>query len=247
MPTPLSVQLYALRDPLAADRQDTLARLAEIGYRTVETYDPYADPVGFRKIADDLGITVVSTHAGALLKKDSDEVFDNVATLGTDLAIIPAGIPHEDFTTLDGLQRTADLLNGFAEQGADRGIRIGYHNHWWEAEPRFDGRTPLEVLDGLLAPEVFLEVDTYWALVGGADVPKLLDNLGTRVMSLHVKDGPGVKDQPNTAVGKGGVDVPSILAAAPHALRIVELDTCATDIFEAVADSHAYLTALEQA
>lgn len=38
---------------------------------------------------------------------------------------------------------------------------------------------------------------------------------------------------------------PAILAAAPEALRIVELDTCAGDIFEAVAESHAYLTGLE--
>ncbi len=171
MATPLSIQLYTLRDQIAADRDGTLTRLAEIGYRSVETYDPTADPAGFRKLADDLGISVSSTHAYALFSKDAGEVFDAVATVGTDLAIIPGGIDHDEFTTTDGLRRTADLLNGFAAKAAERGIRIGYHNHWWEIEPRFDGRTGLEVLAGLLAPEVFLEVDTYWAQVGGADVP----------------------------------------------------------------------------
>ena len=246
MATPLSIQLYTLRDQIAADRDGTLTRLAEIGYRSVETYDPTADPAGFRKLADDLGISVSSTHAYALFSKDAGEVFDAVATVGTDLAIIPGGIDHDEFTTTEGLRRTADLLNGFAAKAAERGIRIGYHNHWWEIEPRFDGRTGLEVLAGLLAPEVFLEVDTYWAQVGGADVPALLRALGDRVLALHVKDGPGVKDEPHTAVGKGAIDVPSILAAAPDALRIVELDSCATDIFEAVAESRAYLTALEE-
>ncbi|MEW1864996.1 sugar phosphate isomerase/epimerase [Streptomyces sp. NBC_00669] len=246
MAKPLSIQLYTLRDQIAADRDGTLTRLAEIGYRSVETYDPTADPAGFRKLADDLGIGVSSTHAYALFDKDAGEVFDAVATVGTDLAIIPGGIGHEEFTTADGLRRTADLLNGFAAKAAERGIRIGYHNHWWEIEPRFEGRTALEVLADELAPEVFLEVDTYWAQVGGADVPALLGALGDRVLSLHVKDGPGVKEQPHTAVGKGVIDVPAILAAAPDAQRIVELDECATDIFEAVAESRAYLTALEE-
>jgi sugar phosphate isomerase/epimerase len=245
MATPLSIQLYTLRDQIAADRDGTLTRLAEIGYRSVEAYDPMADPAGFRKIADDLGIGVSSTHAYALFSQDAGEVFDAVATIGTDLAIIPGGIDHDEFTTLDGLRRTADLLNGFAGKAAQRGIRIGYHNHWWEIEPRFEGRTALEVLATLVAPEVFLEVDTYWAQVGGADVPELLGNLGGKVLALHVKDGPGVKDEPHVAVGDGVIDVPSILAAAPDAVRIVELDSCATDIFDAVAASHAYLTALE--
>jgi sugar phosphate isomerase/epimerase len=242
---PLSIQLYTLRDQIAADRDGTLARLAEIGYRSVEAYDPTADPAGFRKVTDALGISVTSTHAYALFSKDAGEVFDAVAAIGTDLAIIPGGIAHEEFTTLEGLQRTADLLGGFAAKAAERGIRIGYHNHWWEIEPRFEGRTALEVLSTLLAPEVFLEVDTYWAQVGGADAAELLRTLGDRVLALHVKDGPGGKDEPHVAVGKGVIDVPSILAAAPHAERIVELDSCATDIFEAVAESHAYLTALE--
>ncbi|MFC4031978.1 sugar phosphate isomerase/epimerase family protein [Streptomyces polygonati] len=245
MATPLSIQLYTLRDQIAADRDGSLARLAEIGYRSVEAYDPTADPAGFRRTADALGISVSSTHAYALFSKDAGQVFDAVAEIGTDLAIIPGGIAHDEFTTPDGLRRTADLLNGFADRAAERGIRIGYHNHWWELEPRFEDRTALEVLAGLLDPRVFLEVDTYWAQVGGADVPALLRALGDRVLALHVKDGPGVKDEPHTAVGKGAIDVPSILAAAPDALRIVELDSCATDVFDAVAESHAYLTALE--
>ncbi|MEU5253595.1 sugar phosphate isomerase/epimerase family protein [Streptomyces longwoodensis] len=247
MAHPLSIQLYTLREQLEADRDGTLARLAGIGYTSVEPYDPTADPAGFRKTADELGITVTSTHAISLLHQDPDEVFDAAAALGTDRLIIPGGIPEEDFTGLDGVERAANLLNSLSDKAASRGMRIGYHNHWWEIEPRLDGRTALEVLAAFLAPEVFLEVDTYWAHVGGADVPALLRTLGERVTALHIKDGPGVKGEPNTAVGRGRIDVPAILAAAPGAVRIVELDTCAGDVFEAVADSHTYLTGSEGA
>jgi sugar phosphate isomerase/epimerase len=94
---------------------------------------------------------------------------------------------------------------------------------------------------------VVLEIDTYWAAVGGADVPPLLQRLGPRVAALHVKDGPIDRDEPQVAVGGGAMPVPEILAAAPDAQRIVELDTCATDLFDALAASHTYLTGLEVA
>ncbi|MFI7105284.1 sugar phosphate isomerase/epimerase family protein [Nonomuraea sp. NPDC050227] len=245
MTRPLSVQLYTVREQLAADRDGTLERIAGIGYGAVEPFDPTADPKSFRQVIDDLGLTVSSTHAYALLSQEPAEVFDAVATVGADLVIIPGGVPEAEFTTRDGLSRTADLLNGLAEQAAGHGMRIGYHNHWWEIEPRIDGRHAIEALADLLAPEVFLEIDTYWAAVGGADVPALLGRLAGRTLALHVKDGPMVKGEPHTAVGAGAMPVPEILAAAPDAWRIVELDTCATDLFTALADSHAHLTGLE--
>ncbi|MGR6913172.1 sugar phosphate isomerase/epimerase family protein [[Actinomadura] parvosata] len=245
MTRPISVQLYTVRDELAADRDAVLRRIAEIGYRAVEPYDPTTDPEGFRRVADDLGLTVSSTHAYALLSQEPAKVFNAIATVGTDKVIIPGGVAEEEFTTRDGLARTADLLNGLAEQAAGHGMRIGYHNHWWEIEPRVDGRHAIEVLADLLAPEVFLEIDTYWAAVGGADVPALLGRLSERIEALHVKDGPRIKGEPHVAVGSGVMPVPAILAAAPGAWRIVELDECATDVFTALADSHAYLTSLE--
>ncbi|MEV4760987.1 sugar phosphate isomerase/epimerase [Micromonospora sp. NPDC049559] len=244
MARPLSVQLYSVRELISDDRDGVLRRIADIGFGAVEPYDPTTDPKGFRRVVDDLGLTVSSTHAGALLRQEPAEVFDAVATIGTELVIIPAGIPHEDFTTRDGLARAADLLNGLAEQAKPYGLRLGYHNHWWEIEPRIDGVPAIEVLAELLAPEVFLEIDTYWAAVGGVEVPDLLRRLGDRVLALHVKDGPVRKDEPHTAVGQGVMPVPEILAANPDAWRIVELDRCATDMLTALAESHAYLTGL---
>ncbi|GAA5059903.1 sugar phosphate isomerase/epimerase [Thermocatellispora tengchongensis] len=249
MPLPLSVQLYTVRDQLATDRDHTLRRIAEIGYGAVEPFDPLTDPQGFRRLTDDLGLTAPITHAYALLDRDRDpaEVFDAIAAIGAGLVVIPGGIPHEEFTTRDGLSRVADLLAELAGRAAPYGMKIGYHNHWWEIEPEVEGTHALEVLAGLLPPEVFLEVDTYWAAVGGADVPALLDRLGGRVRALHVKDGPIEKGEPHTAVGAGKMPVPAVLAAAPDAHRIVELDTCAGDVFEALAASKEYLSSLPEA
>ncbi|MDF6040684.1 sugar phosphate isomerase/epimerase [Streptomyces sp. JH14] len=248
MTKPLSVQLYSVRDQLADDRDGVLRRLAEIGYGAVEPFRPTTDPHGFRKAADDLGLVISSVHSMELIGDNPTAVFEAAAVLGTDLVILPAGIPPEDFTTTHGLERAADTLNDLSGQAVSFGQRIGYHNHWWEFEPKVEGRPALEVLAGLLVPDVFLEIDTYWAAVTGADVPAVLRNLGERVRALHIKDGPVVKQEPHSAVGRGRMPVPAILDAAPRdAWRIVELDSCATDMLDALAASHTYLNSLEQA
>ena len=98
------------------------------------------------------------------------------------------------------------------------------------------------MLADALDPAVLLEVDTYWAAVGGQDVPALLGRLGDRVRYLHVKDGPVTRDDPMTAVGTGRMPVAEILAACPSAeWHVVELDRCATDMLTAVRDSLAWL------
>ncbi|RKN37068.1 sugar phosphate isomerase/epimerase family protein [Streptomyces hoynatensis] len=247
MAPPLGVQLYTVREALAADRNGVLARIAELGYKAVEPFQPTDDPEGFRRVADDLGLTIPGAHAIALLDEEPGPVFEAIATLGAELAIVPAGIPHEDFTTAEGIGRAAERLNALSELAAGHGLRLAYHNHWWEVEPLVQGRHALDVLAGELAEQVALEVDTYWAAVGGADVPGLLGRLGDRVRSLHVKDGPLAKEQPHVAVGSGAMAVPEILAAAPGAWRVVELDSCATDVFGALAESRAYLDGLGEA
>lgn len=247
MPRPLSVQLYSVRAQLADDRDGTLARLAAMGFGAVEPFDVLRDPRGLAGRLGELGLAVSGVHVKQLTDPghDPDRVLDAVALLGATEAIVPAGIAHEDFTDHTGLARVADLLNGLAERAAQRGIGLGYHNHWWEIEPRLGGRHALEVLADLLDPAVFLEVDTYWAAVGGADVPGLLRRLGGRVRALHVKDGPGVRGEPQVAVGTGTMPVPEILAAAPDAWRIIEFDDCAGDLFAELAASHRYVAALE--
>jgi sugar phosphate isomerase/epimerase len=73
--------------------------------------------------------------------------------------------------------------------------------------------------------------------------------IGKRIRLLHVKDGPGVKDQPNVAVGSGIMDVPSLIDAGKGNIEwlIVEFDRCETDILDSVEKSYQYLNGLLQA
>ena len=147
----------------------------------------------------------------------------------------------QEFADQDSVRGVAAELNGTAARLAIEGLRLGYHNHDHELAPLPDGTTALEALAAALDPAVLLEVDTYWAAVAGQDVPALLGRLGERVRYLHVKDGPVTRDDPMTAVGAGRMPVAEILAAAPAAWHVVELDRCATDMMTAVGDSLAWL------
>jgi sugar phosphate isomerase/epimerase len=99
--------------------------------------------------------------------------------------------------------------------------------------------TALATFVGLLNPDVTLELDTYWAQVGGADAAEPVCSLGKRAHYLHIKDGPIDRGQDNqSAVGQGTMDVPRILKAnAAARWHAVEPDGCAGDIWKTVRGS----------
>jgi len=235
------LQLYTVREQLAADRAGVLAQVAALGYGAVEPFNILSDPDGLRADLDAAGLSACSVHA-APAGEAAEDVVRAARTLGADTIIIPY-LPPPRFADADGVQSLARELNELAAGLAGQGLRLGYHNHDFELSSLVGGVPALAVLADQLDDAVLLEVDTYWAAVGGQDVPALLGRLGDRVRYLHVKDGPVVsRDDFMTAVGAGRMPVAEILAASPSARwHVVELDRCATDMMTAVGDSLAWL------
>lgn len=237
---PLALQLYTLRDQLPAGRKALLQAVKGFGYGAVEPYDVRTDPEALRADLDEAGLAVCSVHARAL-GDDAGALLDGARTVGADTVIVPS-VPPERFADAGAVAALARDLNEAAARAGDQGLRLGYHNHAFEFSS-IGGRTGLEALADALDPGVILEVDTYWAAVGGQDVPALLGRLGDRVRYLHVKDGPVTSGDPMTAVGTGRMPVAEILAACPSAeWHVVELDRCATDMLTAVRMSIDWLT-----
>ena len=238
--SPPALQLYSVREQLARGRAPVLRRIAAFGYGAVELYDVRTDPERLRADLDEVGLAVCAVHAKAL-GEDAGVLLRGTQAVGGGTVIVPS-VPRERFADADAIAALAVELNESAAKAADYGLRLGYHNHEFELASRIGGRTGLEVLADALDPAVILEVDTYWAAVGGQDVPELLGRLGGRVRYLHVKDGPVTRQDPQTAVGSGRMPVAEILAACPSAeWHVVELDRCATDMLTAVGDSLAWL------
>ena len=239
---PPAVQLYSLREQLPNGRRELLRALRDFGYGAVEPYDVSTDPEQQRDDLAEAGLAACSVHAKAI-GEATDALLAGARTIGTDTVIVP-WVDPERFADKETIAALARELNESAAKAVDQGLRLGYHNHWFELQSNVGGRTGLEVLADQLDPAVVLEVDTYWAAVGGQDVPALLKRLGDRVRYLHVKDGPITMDDPMTAVGSGRMPVADILAAAPSAQwHVVELDRCATDMLTAIGDSLKWLVA----
>ena len=244
MTAAVAVQLYTLREEVAAlGPRSVMERIAAAGYAGVESASLYdLAPRDFATMLHQHGLTLASAHVG-LTRDPADyrAALDAHAEAGAKVVVIPALAP-DGFGDLDAVKRSADIANHALDETRARGLALGYHNHYWEF-PLVEGTPALVHFFELVHPDVFAEVDIYWAQVGGVDPAVLVSELGARVRLLHVKDGPA--DEPAsamTAVGQGAVDVAAVLTAAPTAQwHIVELDRCATDMFGAVEASHDYL------
>ncbi len=240
---PIGVQLYSLREQATADLPAVLERLDRIGFEGVELAGFYGQPVAdVQRALGRTGLRVAAAHVGLA----DDDVFkaalDDHAELGCDTVVVPSA-NEPGFGDLDAVRGTADRINHAYEMARERGMALGFHNHFWELHLLDDGRPALLHFYEHTAPEVLAEVDIYWALIGGADPAAIVAELGERAAFLHVKDGPGDdRASANVAVGDGVVDTPAVLAAALAARwHFVEFDRCDTDVFDAVERSYAYL------
>jgi sugar phosphate isomerase/epimerase len=243
--TGLSVQLYSIRDAVEADLPAALARLAAIGVTRVEPFDLLSDPEGLRDALFAAGLSAPSAHSPLVADAELGRVFEAAATIGAGTVIHPY-TPAERWASTADVDAVAEELARAADAAAPYGLRVGYHNHHWELASRPGGVPALERLAERLPPAVVLQLDTYWAAVGGENVPALLGRLGDRVRLLHLKDGPIDEDAAaQLPLGAGAMPVPAILAAATAAeLAVLEFDDYAGDLFEGIAAGRAFASSL---
>ena len=243
MPQPLSVQLYTVRDALTTDLPGTLATIADIGFTNVELFGFVDRADEYAAALQQAGLTAPSGHARLL---DVDEQgLERILTASVTVGLGTLIDPHVDearWTTREDVEAIARQFNELAPRAADHGLTLGYHNHAFEFSNRIDGVSAYEVFADALSDDVVLELDTYGVTVGGDDPVAIIGKYGDKVQFLHVKDGDGSHDdKQQVAVGNGIMPIRDIIAAAPDALHVVELDDHEGDVFQAVADSYTFL------
>lgn len=207
-PGQISVQLYSVREAIGDNPEPVLARLREIGYRKVELAGTYGlTAAAFRRMLDRNGLQATSTHIDPY--GDIEAKVEDAVTLGHRYG----ATAFARFDNVAEWQQLAEQINIAAAAFDAAGIRYGYHNHDAEFLPLEGGVTGYDVLrrecDRRL---VHLELDLYWAVVGGVDPVALFRADPRRYLQLHVKD--RAEDGSFADLGTGTIDFGRIFREA---------------------------------
>ncbi len=240
---PISIQLYTVREQTKdGNHLAVLQKIADIGYKGVEGHGFGMGNAEYRKAVEDMGMVVSSTWAPLATLDNVQEVVDTAGVLGTNHLVAGLWIP--DLDKIDRIKESAEKLQTAAALLKPHGIDLSVHNHWMEFELYAPGKRPVDYFVEH-CPDVFLEIDIYWAAAFGLNDPaKEVAKFASRAKLIHVKDGPLVRGASMEPVGSGVLDIPATLNAADPSVtawHVVELDEYAGDMMHAVAESYRYL------
>jgi sugar phosphate isomerase/epimerase len=245
----IALQLYTVRELAARDLTGTIRQVAEAGYRAVEVAGlPSIEPDALASLLRDAGLRAVAAHHSIEeARRDPDALFDRLAALDCSRLVIPA-LPAADRTSVAAVRGVAEEIGRLAEVAAARGVRVAYHNHAFEFDA-LDGTTVWEALTDALPPDVELELDVYWATIGGRDPIELIDRYADRIGLLHMKDVADTRRREDAAPGDGTVPWARLVERADDAgveWYIVEQDE-PRDALAAIRRGREYLRRLAEA
>jgi sugar phosphate isomerase/epimerase len=251
-PRQIGLQLYTLRSLMAKDPRDTLKKVADIGYKEVETFG-FSNgkffgmaPKEFKSYLSDLGMTTPSGHyMPDQIRSEWSKTVDEAAAAGQKYMFCAFIMPNE--RTLDDYKKFIDLFNQAGETCKKAGIQFGYHNHDFEFMT-VDGEVPYEmILKGTDPKLVKMELDLYWVSYAGKDPVQLFKQHPGRFPCVHMKDMAKTEKREFAEVGTGSIDFQRILDAGKTAgLKhlFVEQDVTKQPPLEAIAISYANMKKL---
>jgi sugar phosphate isomerase/epimerase len=253
----IGLQLYTVREAMAKDPAGTLAQVAGIGYREMEsaTYSGTEkfygmDGAAFARVLKQNGLTIPSGHysigdpqtKGTILN-DWDRAVEDAAQLGLKFMVC-AYLPEDKRKTLDDYKRVIEALNKAGETCRKSGIQFCYHNHNFEF-PKMDGQVPYELMLKQADKDlVKMEMDIYWITRAGYDPVAMFAEYPGRFILWHVKDMDNTGKHAFTEVGNGVIDWDRIFSHAKESGMqhfFVEQDKCPGSPFVSIKESYTYL------
>lgn len=213
-----AINLYSVRD-LEDSPTDVLERVADAGYDGVQfagEYSPlHADPDEIAETLEACGLEVAPPHVGVeTLEDELGTVREAYAPLEVGGVVVP-WLDSEQFESVAAVDETAERLDALADELADDGWSLAYHNHDHEYADLGE-ETAFERF--LEAADVGIELDVGWALAAGDDPVQRLRELEGRVGTVHLKDMDVGGAEPTFAeLGEGDVDVRACVEAAADA------------------------------
>jgi sugar phosphate isomerase/epimerase len=260
----IGLQLYTVRDAMAADPAGTLAKVAQIGYNSVEnaTYTGTEkfygmDAATYKKLLAQNGLVANSGHyrlgeemvqgapQNGTILHDWQRAVDDASALGLKFMVC-AYLSAQERGTPDHYKQLADTFNKAAEVSKKSGIQFCYHNHDFEFQ-NLDGVFPYDILlEKTDKNLVKMEIDLYWIKKAGQDPLALFQKHPGRFPLWHVKDMSKEADQTFTEVGNGIIDFKTIFQHKDQAgmkYFFVEQDKCPGSPFDSITQSIKFIKA----
>ena len=227
-----------------------LAEAAQAGFEGIEIGAHYLDwdhPKAFRTLLDQHGLAISGAHVGGdifnsqnvkRVRANLERVAACVAATGA-LFLLYSGLLIEQ-KTADERAAERDAISAAAQICAQHGLRLLYHNHWWEiAHDYTDLRYYRDHTDPGL---VSFCLDLGWVHRAGGDPLKAAVEFGSRAPYFHLRD-----DTPQQVwmdLGEGVIDFPPLLHKLEElrpAWVVIEQDDISGSVQAAVASSRRYL------
>ncbi len=239
------VQLYSFRDAMAKDAKGTLAKIASLGIKEIETAKSQKghyyglSPLEMKAVCEALGMKLKSGHVH--LDANFDKTIEEAVASGQEY-LICSSMPSKD-QTVDNYKKVADEFNKAGEACNKAGVKFGYHNHEYEFESE-NGTVLYDVLMDNTQPDlVHMELDLGWVIIAEKDPLDYFEKYPGRFPLWHLKD-MDMKKKESTELGKGGLDIRSMmkhkeLSGVEHIF--IEQEEYASTPFESMEYNMNYL------
>jgi sugar phosphate isomerase/epimerase len=226
----IGLQLYTIREAMGKDVPGSLKKVSDTGYKYLEVAS-YGNgkfygylPGDLKKMANDLGMEIISSHAGVnpagITADEARKMAEDHAKLGVKYCLQPY-VDDKDRKSIAGYQKMVAEWNKVGKIMKENGVQFGYHNHNFEFGT-VEGKIPYF---DIFLPEMdkdfmTMELDLFWTTKAGINPVELFKKYPGRFQLFHMKD-MYTKEAPffKTAsddfapVGAGVINFKEILAA----------------------------------
>jgi len=225
----VGLQLYTIRDAMAADAMGSLKKVSDLGYKNLELAS-YSDgkfygytPKELKKIVNDLGMDILSSHtqveAAGITVDNAKKMADDHAELGVKYCIQPW--VNEPDRNIESYKKMVGDWNEVGKIMKGVGIQFGYHNHNFEFKS-IDGVVPYyDIYMKEMDPDLItMEIDLFWVNKAGQNPVEMFKKYPGRFQLFHMKDMHTKQDpffdvikDDVCSVGAGVIDFKAILAS----------------------------------
>lgn len=184
----IGLQLYTLRSEMEKSVEETLSRVAAIGYQEVEFAGYFErSPEEIRRMLDRYGLTAPAVHVGyKAIESNLEQLMEAAQIIGHKYIVNPM-IDPQMIGEPDGWKRAAELFNRAGERTRKAGIQLAYHNHYFEFLP-LNGMLPFDFLLDSCDPEfLMMELDFCWMAAVEQDPLPYFERYPGRFPLAHLK------------------------------------------------------------